>query len=221
MTINNNVMSFPTVPTVARKSLILLCRRCCADGSDGCLQVIDFIGPTVSGGGCILLRSRGRPRFEAGACLCAGRSCDRRREVWTRASWPPRPKSELRLITKTKTDLNNATSASQSAPPNRDGWQSGERTAGRAAARSTSQHPRRLALCGTAWGNCSRPVARHTLPTSRPRPDTAQRCWHVGMEGRARELGITNRPDRRGHVAEKRDAAQSTDMQILFSMGIP
>lgn len=66
MTRFDNAPSFPTVPTVAHKSLILLAGGVFADGSDGIPQVIDFIGPTVSGGECLLLRNRGRPRFQSG-----------------------------------------------------------------------------------------------------------------------------------------------------------
>jgi len=66
MTSDDNVPSFPTVPTVPHKSLILLDRQCCADGSDGIPQVIDFIDPTVSGGECHILRIWGRPRHQSG-----------------------------------------------------------------------------------------------------------------------------------------------------------
>lgn len=47
MTIEYNAMSFPQVPPVNRKSLILLGRHCWAAGPAGCLQVIDFIRPPV------------------------------------------------------------------------------------------------------------------------------------------------------------------------------
>lgn len=67
MTIKNNVMSFPQVPQVPHKSLILLGRHCWAVGSAGCPQVIDFIRPQVFHPLSLLLRSRLRPAIGAGA----------------------------------------------------------------------------------------------------------------------------------------------------------
>jgi hypothetical protein len=79
MTSDDNAPSFPTVPTVPHKSLILLGRWCCADGSDGIPQVIDFIDPTVSGGECHILRIWGRPRHESGGLPMKTTSERRRR----------------------------------------------------------------------------------------------------------------------------------------------
>lgn len=67
MTIKINAMSFPQVPPVPHKSLILLGRHCWAAGSAGCSQVIDFIEPPVSAHVSLLLRSRLRPAVGAGA----------------------------------------------------------------------------------------------------------------------------------------------------------
>ena len=67
MTIKTNDMSFPQVPQVPHKSLILLDRHCWAAGSAGCSQVIDFIGPQVLHPLSLLLRNRLRPAIGAGA----------------------------------------------------------------------------------------------------------------------------------------------------------
>lgn len=67
MTTIINDTSFPQVPPVPHKSLILLGRHCWAAGSAGCPQVIDFIEPPVSAHVSLLLRSRLRPAIGAGA----------------------------------------------------------------------------------------------------------------------------------------------------------